>query len=62
MAAPNMQLRILTIEISQGALKTGPGLVRTCDFFENWENSCQSLESLSYTVEDLETLSCPNKD
>ena len=62
MAAPNMQLRILTTEISQGALKTGPGLVRTCDFFGNWENPCQSLESLSYTVEELQPWSCPNKD
>ena len=50
------------IEVSQGLLRTAPGLVRTCEIFENWGNPWQSLESLSYPVKDLESLSCPGKD
>ena len=42
-------------------LKTPPGLVRNCEFFENWENHWRSLESLSYPVKDLESLICPVK-
>ena len=50
------------IEVSQGLLRTAPGLVRTCEIFENWGNPWQSLESLSYPVKDLESLSCPGKN
>ena len=53
-----MQLRIF----HRGLLRTAPGLVRTCEIFENWGNPWQSLESLSYPVKDLESLSCPGKD
>ena len=61
MAAPICNFEFF-IEISQGMLRTAPGLVRTCEVFENWGNPWQSLESYSYPVKDLESLSCPGKD
>ena len=37
MAAPICNFEFF-IEISQGLLRTAPGLVRTCEIFENWGN------------------------
>ena len=64
---PLLALQVLdqylpVLGISPGLLRTGPGLVRTCEFSENWGNPNQSLESSSYPVKDLESLSCPDKD
>ena len=50
------------IEGSQVLLRPAPGLVRTCEIFENWGNPWQSLESSSYPVKDLKSLNCPGKD
>ena len=49
MAAPFCNFEFF-MEISQVLLRPAPGLVRTCEIFENWGNPWQSLEYLSYPV------------